>query len=109
MIGSAPSMRFESSGIEAFIDFMEVNNSATAQLYYYIPAGVPQLSMKIGASGLVEILTLYEGKAVVNEGGADVDFIVEGLTDPNLLYVNAGDRGEQRGSRHRYCYTNKET
>jgi len=31
-----------------------------------------------------------EGGAVFNETGADVDFRVEGLTDPNLLTVNAG-------------------
>ena len=47
-------------------------------------------SVQIGTGG-VERLKLTSSEVVFNESGADVDFRIEGDTEPSLFYVDAGN------------------
>jgi len=70
---AATAMTVASSGIVTFVDDILLKTGGT-----------------IGNAATADLIHLATAETVVNEGGSDIDFRVEGDTNTNLLHVNAG-------------------
>jgi len=70
----------------AFLSMGDANNPF---YYQYFASSSSGLSMLINGGG-ISVLVAKTAEIVINDGSADVNFRVEGDTDANLLFCDAG-------------------
>jgi len=87
--GNAPTVRIYYQGDTSSRWEIPANSEIFKNIF--VPYSGAVQDVDLGAHSLTAAGASLDGAVVINESGADVDFRVEGDTEPNLLFVDAGN------------------